>query len=60
MIQSYDQAAEENEDNHQAEEMQEEAVYIPGAGRLNRLKNRDLRRQNKEEEFETRFVSFQS
>ena len=59
-LDTFEQAAEENEDTHQAEEMQEEAVYIPGAGRLGRLKNRDLRRLNKEEEFETRFVSFQS
>ena len=42
-----------------AEEMQEGAVYIPGAGSLSRLNNRDLQRLNKEGEgeFDTRFVS---
>ena len=40
-----------------AAEKQEEAVYIPGAGRLSGLNNQDLRRFNKEGEFDTRFVS---
>ena len=45
-----------------AAEKQEEAVYIPGAGSLNRLKNQDLRRFNKEGEgkFDTRLVSILS
>ena len=50
------QAAEETEDAQEAEEKQEESVYIPGAGRLGRLNNRDLRRLNKEGEFDIRSV----
>lgn len=41
-LKTFEQAAEENEDTHQDEGMQEEAVYIPGTGRQGRLKNRDL------------------
>lgn len=57
-LETFNQAAEENEDAQEAEEKQDEAVYIPGAGRLGRLNNRDLRRLNKEGEFETRSVLF--
>ena len=33
-----------------------EEVYIPGAGRLGKLNNRDLRRLNQEADFDTRCV----
>ena len=33
-----------------------EEVYIPGAGRLGKLNNRDLRRLNQEADFDTRYV----
>ena len=58
-LEDYDQAVEVNGDTPGAEEKQEEAVYIPGAGSLSRLNNRDLQRLNKEGEgeFDTRFVS---
>ena len=36
---------------------EEDDVYIPGAGRLDRLNTRDLRRLNHEAEFDTRFVT---
>ena len=49
MIYSYDQAAEENEKIHEAEEKQEKPVYIPGACRLIWLNNR---------KFYLRFVLF--
>ena len=56
-LEDYDVAVEVDGDTPGAEEKQEEAVYIPGAGRLSKLNNRDLRRLNKEGEFDTRFVS---
>ena len=56
-LEDYDQAVEFNGDTPGAEEKQEEAVYIPGAGRLSKLNNRDLWRLNKEGEFDTRFVA---
>ena len=57
-LEDYDQAAEDDAVTHEPDDKQEEAVYIPGAGRLGRLNNRDLRRLNKEGEFDSRFVSF--
>ena len=33
-----------------------EEVYIPGAGRLGKLNNRDLRRLNQEADFDTRYI----
>ena len=33
-----------------------EEVYIPGASRLGRLNNRDLRRLNQEADFDTRYI----
>ena len=56
-LEDYDVAMEVDGDTPGAEENQEEAVYIPGAGRLSKLNNRDLRRLNKEGEFNTRFVA---
>ena len=43
--------------NCEGKKDQENDVYIPGAGRLGRLNNRDLRRLNKEAEFDTRYAS---
>ena len=43
----------ETNDNLGAREDHEE-VYIPGAGRLGKLNNRDLRRLNQEADFDTR------
>ena len=34
----------------------DEEVYIPGAGRLGKLNNRDLRRLNQEADFDTRYI----
>ena len=56
-LKDYDPAVEVNGDIPGAEEKQEEAVYIPGAGRLSKHNNRDLRRLDKEGEFDTRFVA---
>ena len=33
-----------------------EEVYIPGAGHLGKLNNRDLRRLNQEADFDTRYI----
>ena len=56
-LEDYNQAVEVDGDTPGAAEKQEEAFYIPGAGRLSGLNNQDLRRFNKEGEFDTRFVS---
>ena len=58
-LEDYDQAVEVDRDTPGAAEKEEEAVYIPGAGSLSKLNNRDLQRFNKEQEAEcgTRFVS---
>ena len=50
------QSNEGGEDNDDAEE-EEAGVYIPGAGLLAKLNARDLRRIDKETEFDKRFES---
>ena len=49
----------ENADEAEEEDEEQDEVYIPGGGRLDRLNTRDLRRLNQEAEFDTRFVTQQ-
>ena len=51
------QCNEGREDKDDAEEEEEAGVYIPGAGLLAKLNARDLRRIDKETEFDKRFKS---